>query len=65
MSRRIRWYNRLAAWLYDYVTSPLLDLASPVWEEEAEREIQAMYDDECADYAEKRRQAEAEGRLPF
>jgi hypothetical protein len=44
---RIRWRNRLAAWLYGVVGDPLMNLAVPVWTEEAERDFQEQYEAEC------------------
>jgi hypothetical protein len=43
---RIRWRNRLAAWLCDH----LIPLADPVWEEDWRRQFQAAYDEECRSY---------------
>jgi len=44
MRPRIHWYNRLAAWLHGVVCEPIMDLAVPVWCEEAEREIAEEYE---------------------
>lgn len=37
---RIRWFNRLAAWLYPHVTDPLMNLALPVWQAEADADAE-------------------------
>ena len=47
MSARIRWYNRLAAWLYGVIAEPLLDLAVPVWVAEAEADIEEQWEAEA------------------
>lgn len=46
MSEHTRWYNRFAAWLYPYVNEPLVSLALPVWQAEAEADIEQMYREE-------------------
>jgi hypothetical protein len=38
VSDRIRWYNRLAAWLWHPVGDRWLNLCAPVWGAEAESE---------------------------
>ncbi|MGE0456445.1 MAG: hypothetical protein AB7I13_00145 [Vicinamibacterales bacterium] len=38
MADRVRWYNRLAAWLYGVIGEPLQQLAIPAWNEDAEDE---------------------------
>lgn len=42
----VRWYNRLAAWLYEVIAYPLMDLAMPLWDAEAEAEIEEMWREE-------------------
>lgn len=48
--RRVRWYNRLAAWLYEHnpVGDLLMELAIPVWEEQAEADLDEMWEREEA-----------------
>lgn len=49
MSTPVRWYNRLAAWLYDRVADPLAGLAMPVWIEAAEADIEEQYEAHTAE----------------
>lgn len=79
MSLRVRWYNRLAAWLYPVIADPLARLASPAWAAEADIEdmwqaeierqgeldeiASQAYNDGWADGA--RAQAEYDGEVPF
>lgn len=46
MSERVRWYNRFAAWLYARLDW-LMELALPVWEAEAEADIEQQWKDEA------------------
>lgn len=48
MKTRVRWYNRLAAWLYEHnsVGDLLMELAIPAWQEQADAEIEEMWDEE-------------------
>lgn len=39
-----RWWNRLAAWLYSWINDPLVELATPVWMEEAEADLEEQRD---------------------
>ena len=38
MNPPVRWYNRLAAWLFDVCVSALAPLAEPVWVEDVDYE---------------------------
>lgn len=44
MTIRVRWWNRLAAWLYERIAEPLAGLATPAWMYEAEAELEEMED---------------------
>lgn len=43
MAEPVRWYHRVAAWLWPWIGEPLMLLAEPVWEQEAEEEIESLY----------------------
>jgi hypothetical protein len=44
----IRWYNRLAAWLWERVNEPLMDLALPVWQAEAYADLEDEWEEDRA-----------------
>lgn len=63
MRNSVRWYNRLAAWVYELIQDALLSLAMPVWEEEAEDDAEEQYWEDqraLADAYEQGRADEAE-----
>lgn len=43
---KIRWYNRLAAWLYEVISDPLLDLSGPVWQAQAAEDAEEQYQED-------------------
>lgn len=51
MTIRVRWYNRLAAWLYEHnpLGDLLMELAIPVWQEQAEADLDEMWEAEQRD----------------
>ena len=55
LRERIRWYNRLAAWVYEHADW-VVDLALPVWNAQAEQDLEEMAVDT---EAESRREHEA------
>jgi hypothetical protein len=66
VSGRVRWYNRLAAWIYETIAHPLCDLAMPVWDEMAERELAEMHaEDERQIALARSMRLDADGGLPF
>ena len=44
MSAPVRWYNRLAAWLWERANELLTGLAMPVWIEQAEADGEEEYE---------------------
>lgn len=63
---RVRWWNRLAAWIYGVIGERLMDLAMPVWNEEADRELAELYaEDERQQALARSMRLDAEGGLPF
>lgn len=63
---RVRWRNRLAAWIYGMIGERLIDLAIPVWDEAAERDLrEAWEEDERQEALARSMRLDAERRLPF
>ena len=58
----VRWYHRLAAWLYGVIGEPLMELATPVWTEEADADLEEMHREEEEAY---RAEEEASARAAY
>lgn len=65
MSDTVRWYNRLAAWVWPWLCDPIQTLAIPVWQEEAEADMEALWESEQKMAAIDRPPTTTDDLLPF